>query len=368
MSRDLPFHTLSSVSLTQLLRMAAAYGISPPYYPRFASLILPSVLSFPLRLVDRLRSSSAVRDVRIEQPPLFIVGHHRSGTTHLHNLLSRDHQFGCATAFHCAAADMFLGWPRIIRYCMERMLPSARPMDEVKVGLDEPQEEELAMARLSLLSFLHTYHFPRLMRDIFHRCVTFESGSPSDERRWKELYCWLLRRVTIEQRNKPLCLKSPPHMARIRQLLDLFPNARFVHIYRNPYIVYQSLMAHVKQVEPMLALQTWDWDEVEDNLIYFYQRMVGRFYADRSLIPDGQVAEVRFEDLEVDPLGQLGRIYGELRLDGFAAVRPSLEQYVRLLADYRKNRYAFTSDVIRRVEDQWGFAIDRWKYDGPDGR
>ena len=366
MSHDLPFHTLTSVSLRQLLRMAAVYGVSPAYYGRYASLLLSSVLSCPLRVADTVRSRGMIGCMRIEEPPLFIVGHHRSGTTHLHNLLSRDDRFGCATAFHCAAADMFLGWSQVVRYSMERMLPKERPMDDVKVGLDEPQEEELAIARLSLVSFLHSYHFPRRMRDIFHRCVTFESGSLSDERRWKEVYSWFLRRVTWEQGGKPLCLKSPPHMARIPQLLDLFPNARFVHIYRNPYVVYKSLLAHVEKVEPMLTLQTLDWDEIENNLVYFYQRMVGRFYEHRSLLPAGQLTEIRFEDLEADPLRELDRIYHELQIEGFQQVRPVFEEYLHTLQGYRKNRYTWDEQVVRRVEDAWGFAVEQWKYTRPE--
>src|SRR5687768_18104609 len=37
-------------------------------------------------------------------------------------------------------------------------------------------------------------------------------------------------------------LKSPPHTCRVPTLLRLFPDARFVHIVRDPYAVYPSTL------------------------------------------------------------------------------------------------------------------------------
>jgi len=358
-------HTLAYSNLRQLFRLWSAYGISPSYYPRFLFLLYSSVVASPLRLVDTLRSSGAVRRTRLERPPIFVVGHPRTGTTHLHNLICQDQRFGCATMFHCGATEMFLGLPSAVRTFMQRMVPETRPMDNVRMGLDEPQEEEMAMARVSRLSFNHGLHFPSKMREVFERSVTFDAGSPRDEAHWKADYHWFLRRVNIDQQGRQLCLKSPPNMARIRPLLDLFPESRFIHIYRNPYVMYASVQALWRKVLPMLALQKYDPDAVEANLVYFYQRMIQRFYEDLALIPEGQVTEVRFEDLETDPLGEVERVYADIRIDGFDEARPSIEKYVQSLAGYRKNRYMFDSSVLERVEDQWGFALERWNYERP---
>ena len=363
--KKLQDHTLTAVSLTQLVRLWAMYGVSPAYYPRLAHLAFSSTLSLPLRLVDTLRSFGAVRRSRLEQAPIFIVGHPRSGTTHLHNLICQDDRFGCATTFHCGATEMFLGLPSAVRVFMRGMLPESRPMDNVKVGLDEPQEEEMAMARISAYSFNHGLHFPAKAREIFDRCVTFKAGSPQDEARWKSDYNWFLRRVNIDQGGRQLCLKSPPNMARIRPILDLFPEARFIHIYRNPYVVYASVQALWRKVLPILALQKYEADDVEQSLVYFYQRMVQQFYEDQPKVPGRQITEVRFEDLETDPIGELERVYADVQLEGFENVRPAIQRYVDSLADYKKNRYEFEEPVIARVKDQWGFALDRWNYDLP---
>jgi hypothetical protein len=363
--KKLQDHTLTAVSFSQLARLCAMFGVSPAYYPRLAHLAFSSTLAFPLRLVDTLRSAAVVRRSQLKEAPVFIVGHPRSGTTHLHNLMCQDERFGCATTFHCGATEMFLGWPSAVRLFMRGMLPESRPMDNVKVGLDEPQEEEMAMARISAYSFNHGLHFPAMARVNFDRCVTFQSSSPADEARWKADYDWFLRRVNIDQGGRQLCLKSPCNMARIRPLLEMFPEARFIHIYRNPYVVYASVQALWRKVLPVLALQKYDPDQIEDDLVYFFERMVAQFYEDQPRVPAGQVTEVRFEDLERDPMAELERIYADVHLEGFEAVRPPMQRYVDSLAGYQKNRYDFEDEVVRRVQDRWGGALDRWGYDLP---
>lgn len=365
MSQELQSHTLTAVGLPQLLSVVAQYGVSPAYLPRLASLAFSSAVAAPLRWLDIARSSSLIARSTIDQPPLFVVGHPRSGTTYLHNLLCRDERFGCATTLHCAATELFLGAPKMIRLAMERLLPETRPMDNVKVGLDEPQEEEMAMARISPLSFNHGLHFPNQMRRVFDRSVLFQPPSSGDRERWKKTYLWFLKRVSLDQGHRPLCLKSPPNMARLPVLLELFPDARFIHIYRNPYEVYVSVVRLWRKVLPALSLQSYQWEQVEENLVYFFQQMVQRYYEDCAQVPHGQLAEVRFEDLEREPLGELQRLYGELNLGNFGRVRGVIEDYLRSLGDYRKNTYAFEEPQVTRVEEAWGFALRRWGYARP---
>ena len=40
--------------------------------------------------------------------------------------------------------------------------------------------------------------------------------------------------------NSRLLIKSPVHTGRVKLLLDLFPNAQFIYIHRNPYQVFKS--------------------------------------------------------------------------------------------------------------------------------
>src|SRR5262249_54005687 len=127
---------------------------------------------------------------------------------------------------------------------------------------------------------------------------------------------------------RPLLLKSPPHTARVRLLLGLFPEARFVHIHRDPYTVFQSTQHIHATAQPVFCLQRRDRRSEDALILRRYQDMYEAFFAERGLIPAGRYHEMGFEELEKDPLGQVERLYERLRLPGFEEVRPDLERYV----------------------------------------
>ena len=364
-ARLAPPHVLDMASPMHLARVLWHYGFSPRYLPRVAFFALRSLPGIPFRILDRCLSWRRVRHTRLEKVPLFIIGHWRSGTTHLHNLLGCDPQFGLLTTFHSIASESFLGVPGLIRRLVSREeLPATRPMDEVRLSLDTPQEEEMLMARLSVLSWDHSWIFPQKMREIFDRAVLFE-GSPKLARQWQRTYDWMLRRLSLSHDGKRLCLKNPPNTARIRQLLELYPDARFVHVYRNPYVVYRSMMHMWTTMTLHWALQPYERQQAEDNLVYFYQRLMYKYFEDAPRIPAGRLVEMKFEDLEADPLGELARLYRELSLEGFEQIRPRLESYLAGLGDYRKNEYRFSRDLVERVQGAWGFTLKRWDYEPP---
>lgn len=366
MSRRGSPHPLAAVSVRNLTWLLAHYGVSSRFVPRAAGLLASSVATVPLRLLDRATAWIALRKAKFDRAPVFIVGHWRSGTTHLHNLMCRDPQFGFASMFQSMTADYSVRPPAFLRGLMGGMIPSRRPMDEVKVALDEPQEEELALMRTSTVSFNHVYNFPRAARRIFARCVLFD-GAPRAERQWKYAYRDFLRRIAVCHIDRRLCLKNPPNTARLRQILDLFPDARFVHIYRSPYVVYDSTLHLWNSMLPEWSLHQHDPAELSGIVLEFYQGLLRRFFDDRRLIPPGRLAEVRFEDLELRPLDELQRIYHELGLEGFAAARPAIETYAQTLAGYRKNQYDYDPQKARLVREHWGFAIDHWGYSPPNG-
>lgn len=359
-----PPHTLDLTSARLVGRLLLTYGFSPAYARRAAFVVARSLPGLPLRMYDRIATTARVARTRIERPPVFIIGHWRSGTTHLHNLLSCDPQFGLLSMYHCMAPHTFLTLPQRLRVLFERQLPDERPMDGVKLSVDAPQEEELAMGRLCTISWNHAWNFPQHMREIFNRAVLFE-GNSKVAAQWKRAYLWLLRRLTIDQQGRQLCLKNPPNTARIRQLLELFPDARFIHIYRNPYVVYRSTVHLHEKLLANWTLQTFDRREIEDNILDIYQRLLQRYFADKDLIPAGHLAEVRFEDLENDPRGEVERVYSELSLNGYNEARPRIETYLSSLGGYRKNEYQFDPQQLKRVRDAWAFTIDRWGYAAP---
>jgi hypothetical protein len=179
---------------------------------------------------------------------------------------------------------------------------------------------------------------------------------------WKEIYLTVLRTATLSAGGKRLVLKNPVNSGRIRKLLELFPDAKFIHVYRNPYRVFLSMMWVYKIVLPRSQVQKIGPDQVEAYVLRFYNLLMQRFLADKALIPAGNLVEVRFEDLEAAPLDQLRRVYESLNLPGFAEAEPAFRAYLASIAGYQKNQYELTDEVIAKVNRHWQFAFDAWGY------
>ena len=343
--------------------------IDPEFLPRCLFVCASTLATSPLRLAERLRHGRAIRRTEIHPSPIFIIGHWRSGTTFLHHLLCRDRQFGYLTTFQAMAPGFFLiGGGKIKRFPEKetRKRYPSRLIDNVPLFLDAPEEDEFALANMSPFSFLHGFSFPRRARYFFARYVLFEGIPQPELEAWADAYLYLLRKVTLASGGKRLVLKNCANTGRIRVLLRLFPEAKFIHICRNPYRVFLSTLHLHRTVLPRSQLQGIDPGEIEENVLLFYERLMKRYLEDRHLIPAGNLVEVRFEDLERAPLDQLRRIYEELGLPGFGAAEPAFRAHLRSVAGYRKNIYRLTPEDVAVVNERWGFALEGWGYERLD--
>jgi hypothetical protein len=159
-----------------------------------ARLVASCVPGVPFRWRERLSRRMRAALQTPLQPPLFLLGHWRSGTMHLHNLLVCDSQFGYCSTAHVASSGAFLTVPNWVCRALRRRVPTRRPMDNVDFGWESPQEEDLALARLCELSFFHCFFFPERAEEIFRQAVLMEC--PAAQKRWKQQYDRLLRRLS----------------------------------------------------------------------------------------------------------------------------------------------------------------------------
>jgi hypothetical protein len=151
-------------------------------------------------------------------------------------------------------------------------------------------------------------------------------------------------------------------MARIRLLLDVFPDARFVHIYRNPYVVFQSV-SHTHRVWRKYVTLQRSTADIEEQTIRQYREAFDAFFEERELIPAGRYHEVRFEDLERDPIGQLRSAYQALGLPDFGQVEPAVSHYVSSQTDYQKNAYpVIPPETKARIANEWRRCFEEWNY------
>jgi len=351
-------------SWMQLLRRSRA--IDRPFLPRALFVSLPTLGTSPLRLLERIRYGRRIRRTPLHPSPIFIVGHWRSGTTHLQNLLCRDERFGFLTTFQAMAPGFCLVGDGAIKRFVAAQAAARYPtrlIDNVPLAFDAPQEDEFALANLSPFSFVHTFSLPRQAEELFERSVLFAELNPRTRARWIDVYRRLLQKTALASGGRRLVIKNCAHSARIPTLLELFPDAKFIHIHRNPYEVFLSTVHMRRTVLPRAQLQTVEPARIEAHVLRFYERLMQQFLLDRAKIPAGNLVEVRFDDLENSPIDTLRRIYDGLDLPGFAAVEPAIRSYLAGIAGYRKNAYELEEGVIARVNRQWAFAFEAFGYE-----
>ena len=341
-------------------------GIDRAYLLRAGFVAFTTLVTSPLRFWEWLRYGVAIRRTSIHPSPIFIIGHWRSGTTHLHNLLCQDTNLGTLSTFQAMAPGFCIVGDKRIKPVLAKLARkrySTRLIDNIPLAFDAPQEDEFAIASLSPRSFLHAFTFPRQADDFFNKYVLFQDLPESDRGQWRDVYLRLLRKVTFNSRGKRLVIKNCAHSARIETLLELFPDAKFIHIHRNPYEVFLSTVHMHKTVLPRSQLQDITLDQIEANILRFYTQLMDRYHRDKVLIPEGNLAEIRYEDLEREPLDQLRILYDQLGLPGFADAEADFQAYIESVFDYKKNSYTLDDRVIAKVNQHWQVAFEEWGYD-----
>jgi omega-hydroxy-beta-dihydromenaquinone-9 sulfotransferase len=329
---------------------------------------------WPRALVQTAVSATNSVSARIEQgwfggrieavqvhAPLFILGHYRSGTTHLHNLLALDPQLAAPTFFQVLNPHTFLTTERWTAPVADSVIVRQRYQDQMALGAGVPGEDEIALHTMTGLSPYMAWYFPKNGAD-YDRYLTFRNAQESEIGRWKHALTTFLKKLSVRH-NRPLVLKSPPHTARIRLLLGLFPDARFVHLHRNPHAVFGSTRHMIQSVYPVFCLQECPVPDGDDRIISVYSEMYDAYFEERGLIPEGRICDVGYEDLEQDPIEVIGSIYEALGLTGFEELQPRMETYLASIAGYRKNQLDELPEPLRhRISDEWCRSFDEWGY------
>ncbi|MHB0958503.1 MAG: sulfotransferase family protein [Pirellulaceae bacterium] len=293
------------------------------------------------------------RAVRRQQvaPPIFIIGHWRSGTTLLHELLALDPELAYPTNYHCFCPNHFLltEWlfPRLLGF----VFPKQRPMDNMELGWSGPQEDEFALCNLGIGSPYWKLAFPN-QPVAYPEYYDLEALTPAQFAQWQSAWIGFLQQVSYRRRNR-LVLKSPLHSFRIRALRRIFPEALFIHIVRNPFTLFSSTVHMWKSLYSAHGLQKPTFDGLEEHVLETGERMYASIERTRADIPPDRFHELRYEDLVEDPARCLDELYQRLELGDFSRLAPGIENYQRQKAGYQRNRYELSDAQRARVAERW---------------
>ncbi|NOG55592.1 MAG: sulfotransferase [Planctomycetes bacterium] len=326
--------------------------INPRYWPRLAACLATSILGTAITLPERLLRHSALRrqyqtqntanthaTVKHDPGAVFVLGHYRTGTTHLHYLLSCDDRMYTPRWHQCLAPHgHLLSWT-FLRLFLVPFMSEQRPQDDVSLGPDWPAEDEFAVNNLALASALPGRFVIPGAYSHYTRFHDLAGLADHEYERWRHAQWAFLTTLSRRAASRALLLKSPSHTAHVRDIVQLFPPdqpPRFVHIARNAEDVIHSNFNMAKRLIACYGLQAPPDDSVLLNrVIDEYARSQRAFARDRDLIPEGQLACIHFDDLCADALGTLRFVYEQLSLDWSDALEARAQTYLQSVAGYR---------------------------------
>ncbi|MCA9080585.1 MAG: sulfotransferase [Planctomycetaceae bacterium] len=353
---------LAGITLQDWLMLLAENGfrVSPRYWGKIPFLTVSSVCTTLFQPVEQALFGSQIREQQPE-PPVFVLGCWRSGTTHLHNLLTLDQRYAFPNMFQTMYPNTFLVSESWLRPMLDAMTPRKRFMDNMDQGLREPHEDEMALAIMSRRSNMLSWAFPHNAQR-YDRFLDFANTTDDDRNRWKQALDLFVRKLTLRT-GRRLVLKSPNHTARIRLLLEMYPDAKFVHLKRHPYDVFRSMCHMASKVQPVWGLQHMPPEEIPGMVIETYQRLYNAYLEQRALIPAGNLHEISYEDLVAEPTAVLRQTYESLDLGEFDAFHQQLQPYLEKNASYKKNKHAeLPADDRDRLHTAWARYFTEFGY------
>ncbi|MBM4009881.1 MAG: sulfotransferase [Planctomycetes bacterium] len=296
-------------------------------------------------------------------PPLFIVGHWRSGTTLLHELAMLDDRFCCPNTYECFAPGHFLLTEDVLTRALSWMIPAKRPMDDVAAGWDRPQEDEFALMNLGAPSCYRRIAFPFSSPD-HPEALDLTTLPAAEVERWKRSLRRFLQMLAVRDPRRPV-LKSPPHTARLGVLAEMFPESRFLHVVRDPFVVIPSTLRLWRSLHDVQSLQVDRGESLERYVFAAFAEMHAAFERDRAMLAPGRLFEVRYEQLVADPVATLAEAYERLGLGEFDRLRPALERQAAAMRKYRTNSYRHDPRLVAEIATRCRGFLDRYGYAAP---
>jgi hypothetical protein len=328
-------------------------GFSAKYALRFISHVLRFIVLEPIRLLELIFFYRKISNHELTEDPIFVLGHWRSGTSHLQTLLRLDPRTTSIGIFSSIFSGNFLLTSSTIKPIAQGICKLFRieySIQRTPLDLDYPGEMDTA---LCFLPNSHSYTWGHVFPSRFkkHLDMSVFNDDPKSTSNWLNDYDHLIKKVSLFSKRKRVVVKSPGDTGRLKFLLERYPNAKFVYIHREHEAVYHSNLFLWNIIRNRFSLQYLSDELIHENIIYTYPRLLKRYNEDRELLGENQLVEISFKELRIEPLQVLEKIYSNLELGELPIdiVKPHLKTNEA----YRTNTYETPSRISEELEREW---------------
>ena len=359
----LPVNTLVGADWKTFKSVTRGQYIAPEKRTKFLlTKAICRLLSVCVPLQER-KYRQQLADKPLENDPLFILGHWRSGTTFVHNIFAQDKHFGYTTTYQTVFPHYIMALQGFFKPTMGWLMPDKRPTDNMELAPDLPQEEEFAINNTCPFNYYNFWFFPQRMQEYCDRYLTFRDITDEELAEFKREFEKLVKISLWNTGGTQYLSKNPPHTGRLKALTELFPNAKYVYLIRNPYTVFESTRNFFLNTIRPLELHSIPVEQMEQNILRNYVELYRAYKEQKQYVPAENIFEVKFEDIEQDALGITEAIYRQLRIPGWEEARPAIEAYIGRKKGYKKNHYEYEPRTIQLVNEHWGPILDEWGYE-----
>lgn len=353
-----PISSQVGSSFNNIIKISSDKTIDSHYKTKFfLTKTVSKILDVP-RVFEERHYNREINQLQIEQPPVFIIGFWRSGTTVLHNLLCQNPDFGYVSTFQAVFPNHCFMNQWWIRNIAQFMLPEKRPGGDMKFDFKLPQEEEIALGNMQHISFYNFFYYPNELDSSIRKSLFFKDISEDEFERWKQTYLRLVKIALINTNGKRFISKNPPNTFRIKLLLKLFPDAKFIYIHRNTYQTLYSFQRFINSVHEGIKYQDYDIDSHNIKLIKLYKLMIEQYRTDKHLIPAGNLVELKFEEFENNMVQEIERIFKAFELPGYEKARPAIENYQNEISGYKRQHHRLPDTFIKQVDSILGDLVE----------
>lgn len=294
-----------------------------------------------------------IAETELAAPPLFIIGHWRSGTTLLHELLTLDESVSYPTTLDTFIPNHLLLSREVLKPLVSLLLPGRRPMDNMELAGDSPQEDDFALISLGAPTPYRNISFPV---DRLSDPLIFDPAelAADDRERLRKSLDYFYRTLTLRN-PKPLVLKSPPHTARLSELSNWFPGARFIHISRNPHKLVPSTIRMWRTLDETQGFQLARYDDVA--LRQFVHRCQAQLYQaflpDRGNVGADNLVEIQFEQLIADPQATLRGVLTRLNWSNPDSLLEKVGRYFAERKELKPSTSTPDAAIRSEIDQHW---------------
>ncbi len=342
------------------------FGVNPLCAHRIFIYYFKFIILEPFRLLEELFLYKKIKSFHFKEEPIFILGYYRSGTTHLHEVLLADKRFGYINFFQCLFPGGFFyteKWLKPILNPIAKFLKIKHPAHKIPFHFDLPAEEDVTLVASGFYNASNWGQiFTKNFKRFFNKTVFLENISDKETKELKNEFHRLFVKAALKNKNKRMIFKSPPQMARIKLILDMYPHAKFIYIHRNPYDVFKSNQKLWESFK-LHALHKFTQEKANENIVWSMNKCYDQYEKNKKLISQKNLVEIGFDELQNYPMETIEKIYTHLNIKNKETAFPHIKAYIEKKHKGSPPPYKFLDSEIHLINQNLSDNIKELGYE-----